>query len=89
MHDSQIKASEIDFWNCKQKSMEFKHRMKMYPPRMKVTVDMSNSTLHKFKLPIKFEGSLNEDLDTELIFPLQSSISSIIHKCKFGYIMHA
>ena len=66
--------------------MKLELELNMYPPRMKVTVDMSDSTLHKFTLPIKFEGSLNEGLDTEVMFPLQSSISSS-HKCKSSILL--
>ena len=59
--------------------MKLKLKMKMYPPRVKLTVKMGPSLLD-FKLPIKFEGCLDEDLDTELIFPLDSPL---IHTCKF------
>ena len=54
--------------------MKLEFKMKMYPPRIKVTILWSNFTVHKFKLPIRFEGCLNEDLDTELIFPLKSQL---------------
>lgn len=54
--------------------------MKMYPPRVKLTVK-TDPSLHNFTLPIKFEGCLDEELDTELIFPLESPL---IHACKFG-----
>ena len=63
--------------------MQFKHIMKMYPPRVKVILRM-DSSLQNFKLPIKFEGCLNDDLDTELIFPLRSrSIPPFKQSCKF------
>ena len=59
--------------------MKLKLEMKMYPPRVKLTVKMGPSP-NNFKLPIKFEGCLDEDLDTELIFPLDSPL---IHARKF------
>ena len=55
--------------------------MKMYPPRVKLTIKVDPSRKN-FKLPIKFEGCLDEDLDTELIFPLESPLDHNI-LCKF------
>ena len=75
----QIKASDIDFWNFKLDFMKLKHKMKMYPPRVKLTVKVGPS-IQDFKLSIRFEGCLDEECDTELIFPLESPIS---HMCKF------
>ena len=57
--------------------------MKMYPPRVKLTVKMDPS-LQNFPFPIKFEGCLDEELDTELIFPLESPL---IRACKFVCMM--
>jgi hypothetical protein len=59
--------------------MKLKVKMKMYPPRVKLTVKVDPS-LPNFKCLIKIEGCLDEeDLDTELIFPLESPLN---HKCK-------
>ena len=81
IRNPQINASDIDFWNREQESVKLEFKMNMYPPRMKVIVDMSDSTSRKFKLSVNFEGCLNDDLDTELIFPLKSGLS-LSHPCK-------
>ena len=66
--------------------MEFIHEMKMYPPRVAVAVRMDPS-LHSYKLPIKFEGCMNENLDTELVFPLQSPVlTPLICKLSMIYV---
>ena len=66
----QIRASEIDFWGKEFDVMHLRHRLKMYPPRVKMTVMMKSLDLN-FKLLIKFIGCSNEGrLDTELTFPL-------------------
>ena len=71
----QIKASEIDFWkyNHDRDYMELVHEMQTYPPRVTVAVRMDPSS-HSYKLPIKFEGCVNENLDTELMFPLENPV---------------
>lgn len=51
-------------------NMQLRHDLKMYPPRVKMTVSMKRSDL-AFKLPIKFNGcSDDSQLDIELTFPL-------------------
>jgi hypothetical protein len=70
LYNSQIEASKVDFWNRKQEVVKLEFEQKMYPPRIKVTI-LGDC---KFKLPIKFKGCLNDDLDTELIFPLISHL---------------
>ena len=71
----QIKASEIDFWkyNHDRDYMELVHEMQMYPPRVTVEVRMDPSR-HSYTLPIKFEGCMNENLGTELMFPLNNPV---------------
>ena len=61
--------SDIDFWKDKYNdtSMHLKHDLKIYPPRVIMTVTMKTST---FVLPVKFEGSTKNVLDMELTFPL-------------------
>ena len=60
----------MDFWSMGVDKMQMKHDLKMYPPRVKMTVSMKCSDL-AFKLPIKFNGcSDDSQLDTELTFPL-------------------
>lgn len=57
--------------------MRFKHSNKTYPPRVKMTVAMKYPETF-LKLPIKITGCSNEcQLDTELIFPLGTSFSSL------------
>ena len=66
----QIKASDVNFWNKSFEVMQIRHRIKMYPPRVKMTVCIRGSN-QQFKLPVKFSGCSNESqLDVELIFPL-------------------
>ena len=66
----QIKASDVDFTGIAFNTMKLKHKKKMYPPRVTMTVIMKNpsSTL---TLPIRFIGcSSGHQLDVELILPL-------------------
>ena len=66
----QIKASDVEFMSIAFNTMKLKHKKKMYPPRVTMTVIMKNpsSTL---TLPIRFMGcSSDHQLDVELIFPL-------------------
>ena len=49
--------------------MHLKHDVKVYPPRVKMTIPVPCSIN---KLPVKFEGcvSVNQSLDVELSIPL-------------------
>jgi hypothetical protein len=50
--------------------MKLKHKTKMYPPRVKMTVCM-NSPNHFITLPVKVLGCEGDDkLDVELTLPL-------------------
>ena len=51
--------------------MKLKHMMKMYPPRVKMTVRI-NSSLNNHTLPVTFVGCQSDDLDVQLMFPLPS-----------------
>lgn len=66
---TQIRASDIDFWNSKYDTMRLQHNVKMYPPRVKMTIP---SRPDFKKLSVKFEGCLrvNQSLDVELSIPL-------------------
>ena len=47
--------------------MLLRHEMKMYPPRVKMTVIVKNT--HAVKIPMKFEGCTSDSkLDMELAF---------------------
>ena len=73
---------DIDFWKIK-KTLQFKIKRKMYPPRVRMTVDAPNIE-PRIKLPIRFEGCLdNSQLDMEILFPLSMIVSHIYLK-----IMH-
>jgi hypothetical protein len=49
--------------------MKLKHKTKMYPPRVKMTVSMNNP--NHFILPVKVLGCEgNDKLDVELTLPL-------------------
>ena len=68
----QILASEINFWKLKFNFEELKlrHKLKLYPPRMKMTV-MTKPSDHNLVLPVHFEGcSYDSRLNLDLIFPL-------------------
>ena len=72
MHDNtiQIKAFDIDFWNFPYNQIKLRQKKNMYPPRVKLTVQMK-SVDHIFKLPVKINGcSGDSQLDTELLLPL-------------------
>lgn len=50
--------------------MRIRHNLKMYPPRVKMTVSAKCYDF-SFKLPVKFIGcSSDSELDVELMFPL-------------------
>ena len=59
---------DINFWNQDVTVMNLKHERKMYPPRVKMTVDMKNPDA-TVKLLLKINGTENQ-LDAELNFPL-------------------
>lgn len=63
----QIKASDINFWTRRLDDMRLRHQRKMYPPRVKMTVLLTNPD-HALKLPIKVVGSNDSNLDVELTF---------------------
>ena len=66
----QIKVSDMDFWSMGIETMQLRHDLRMYPPRVKMTVSMKSSDV-AFKLPIKFNGcSDDSQLDIELTLPL-------------------
>ena len=67
----QIKESEIDFWNINFETLHIRHQEKMYPPRVKMTVDAPNVE-PRIKFLFKFEGcSIDSQLDDmEILFPL-------------------
>ena len=67
MHYSQISASNIDFWSEDLENMELKHKMKMYPPRVKMTVLMK--TTDPIKLSVDVIGCSN-NLDMDLVLPI-------------------
>ena len=49
--------------------MQLRHNLKMYPPRVKMTVTMTNNK--PFKLSVKVAGCLRENqLDMDISFPL-------------------
>ena len=50
--------------------MKLRHKTKMYPPRIKMTISMTNSDFTS-TLPIKFEGCTdNSLLDVNLTIPI-------------------
>ena len=63
----QISASDIDFWSENLESMELKHEMKMYPPRVKMTVLMKIT--NNIKLSIDIVGCCG-NLDMDLVLPI-------------------
>lgn len=68
----QIRESEIDFWqdtDADFQKMRLRHKSRMYPPRVQMTVTMES--MDYIKLPITFEGcSSDSQLNMELIFPM-------------------
>ena len=62
-------AEDIDFWQKDFDAMLLRHKRKMYPPRVKMTVTMRNPETI-IKLPVRIEGCVDKRLDTELTFPL-------------------
>ena len=69
----------MDFWKDAFDKIKLQHELKMYPPRAKMTVLMSSPD-HILKLSIKIKGcSSNDQLDTELAFPLVGKITYILY----------
>ena len=66
--------------------MQLKHERKMYPPRIKMTVDMKDSTVTT-KLLLKIDGclakpgkgSLDAELNLPLVIGIQSTLIVVIH----------
>ena len=68
----QIQASEINFWtsNFNLEELTRRHKLNMYPPRMKMIV-VTQPSDHNLILPVKFEGCSDDSrLNMDLIFPL-------------------
>ena len=66
--------------------MQLKHERKMYPPRIKMTVDMKDSTVTtKFLLKINgclakpSKGSLDAELNLPLVIGIQSRLIIAIY----------
>jgi hypothetical protein len=54
--------------------MRLKHELKMYPPRVIMTVTLVNTAPDPFKLNVKVSGCSSENqLDRDITFPLQGS----------------
>ena len=66
----QIKASDIAFWDKNFSIMKRQHEWRMYPPRVKMTVSIKDSSITDFVLPVKFIGCRDNELDTDLTLPL-------------------
>ena len=49
--------------------MQLRHKRSMYPPRVKMTVTLRNRG-DIFKVPVKFSGHVDAELDVELTVPL-------------------
>ena len=69
--------------------MQLRHEKKMYPPRVKMMVDMKSPDDHDvYKLSVKIEGCSEEDqLDIQLCFPPSMhrlSFLNKLHTCLFN-----
>ena len=70
---NKIHPDDINFWNKDYNDLLLKHQMKMYPPRVIVTVMMKEPDT-AVSIPVTFSGCENNDqLSTKLIFPLGRS----------------
>ena len=68
----QIPETEIDFWNTKFEILRLKHQERIYPPRVRMTVDAPNAE-PRSKLLIEFDGcSSDSQLSMEILFPLSN-----------------
>ena len=73
----QIKGSDISFWDRDFAVMQRKHEMKMYPPRVKMTVSIKDPNT-QFVLPVKFSGCRNDgELDMDITLPLGMNTISL------------
>ena len=76
----QIKLSEIDFWmeHSTLDTMLRKHKYKMYPPKVKMTITRKSNDVTK--LPIKITGCLDEGLmDMDIPLQLGKHLFSIVY----------
>ena len=68
----------MDYSSKSNDEMKLMHETKVYPPRVKMTVQMKSDKA--FTLPIKVEGSnCNEKLCVDLLFPLLGMYCMIIN----------
>ena len=49
--------------------MQLRHKRSMYPPRVKMTITLRNPS-DIIKVPVKFSGHVDAELDVELTVPL-------------------
>ena len=67
----------MDFWSKELDVMKHSHLIKVYPPRVKMTV--ISETSKWFKVVVRFTGCLPENqLDLEVLFPLSKCS---VHDC--------
>ena len=69
----QITAKSIDYESLKMDELIQLHDTKQYPPRIKMTIEM---TTDNFVLQVKFTGC--EHLNHELLFPLYTKSELIL-----------
>ena len=66
----QIKASQVCYWDAdKRDQLELLHRVKAYPPCVKLTLELLGSQPTPLSLLFKFSGS-TADINMEIMFPL-------------------
>ena len=66
----QIQETDIDFWNTEFETLKLKYQERMYPPRVRMTVD-APSIEPRTKFLVKFDGcSSDSQLNMEILFPL-------------------
>ena len=66
-HIMQIRVSDMSFWGKDLEHMEFLHEMKMYPPRIRMTIAAKCQDAI-LKIPVRFEGCSSDSLlNTELL----------------------
>ena len=68
--------------------MLLRHERKMYPPQVKMTVRLQDST-NIFKIPVKVFGcSTDSELDVELTFPIDGMYTNpLLHVVVYNIML--
>ena len=74
----QIHCSEVDYSSKSVNEVKLMHETKVYPPRIKMTVQMKSD--EPFTLHVNVKGSdSDKKLSADLLFPMMGKLIVVLH----------